>query len=470
MVVLLTVVLYFCVLYVISLLVGKEGNEAFFRGNGESPWPLVAFGMIGASISGVTFVSVPGMVMNFDMTYLQMCMGFFFGYLVVAFVLLPLYYRQGLTSIYSYLGTRFGPSSRKTGAWFFILSKLTGSAAKLYLVCLIVEQFTGLPFILVSSGMLLLIWLYTRRSGIRTLVWTDALQTLCLITALVLILMEVASQLDLNFGNALRTVWNDPHGKIFEWQDWSSPQHFVKQFVSGIFVVIVMTGLDQDMMQKNLTCKTLRDGQKDLCTYGLMFLPVNFLFLALGVLLMALYTKLVMALPDKGDSLLPHIIDTGFLGTPVLVLFAIGMVASAFSSADSALTALTTSFCIDLLPQERVTERVRKVVHLCMMVAFLLVILAVKAVGSSSVIDTIYRLVSYTYGPLLGLYAFGMTTKWQVHDRWTPFSAVLAPVLCYIVDTTAAAHDYHFGYELLLLNGLLTFIGLVLSRRKTNNS
>ena len=253
MLTLVIILLYFALLFGISLLTSKGGNDAFFRAGRRSPWPLVAFGMIGTSISGVTFVSVPGMVETADMTYLQMCMGFFIGYLVIAFVLLPLYYRYGLTSIYTYLGTRLGPVSHKTGACFFLLSKLTGAAARMYLVCLVLEQFLHVPFAVIAISALLLIWLYTRRGGVRTLVWTDAMQTLCLIVALVLILMEVATQLDFSFGEAIGAVWNNPHSRIFEFDDWTSKQHFWKQFLSGVFVAIVMTGLDQDMMQKNLT-------------------------------------------------------------------------------------------------------------------------------------------------------------------------------------------------------------------------
>ncbi len=353
MTILITIAIYFALLLLISNLVGKGGNDAFFRGNRQSPWPVVAFGMIGASLSGVTFISVPGMVMTIDMTYLQMCIGFIFGYILVAFVLLPLYYKYNLTSIYSYLDVRFGRTCRKTGSSFFLLSKMTGAAARLYLVCLILQQYVfdalRVPFVLTVVGTLLLIWLYTHKSGIKAIVWTDSLQTLCLIVALILILLKASDMLGMSFGEAMTAVWNDPHSRIFEFSDWSSKQHFWKQFLSGIFIVIVMTGLDQDMMQKNLSCKNLRDSQKDLCSYGLLFAPVNFLFLSLGVMMMLLYAKTGTPLPAKGDSLLPDFIATGLMGQAVLVFFTIGIIASAFSSADSALTALTTSFCIDIL-------------------------------------------------------------------------------------------------------------------------
>ena len=314
MLVLITVILYFAVLLLLSHLVGKRGgNAAFFNGNRQSPWPLVAFGMIGASISGLTFIGVPGWVMSIDMTYLQMCLGFIVGYIVVAFVLLPLYYKMRLTSIYTYLEHRFGQTSYRTGASFFILSKLLGAAAKFYVVCRIFQMCLAdsfsVPYIVVVLMALLLIWLYTRRSGIRALVWTDFLQTLCLLLALVLILVKVADMLDMNFAQAMAAVWSDSHARIFEFDDFASKQNFWKQFLSGVFIVIVMTGLDQDMMQKNLTCKDLRSAQKDMCSYGVLFVPVNFLFLALGILLLLLYQKMGMPLPEKGDDLLAGIVS-----------------------------------------------------------------------------------------------------------------------------------------------------------------
>ena len=476
MTILITIAVYFALLLLISHLVGKGGNDAFFRGNRQSPWPIVAFGMIGASLSGVTFISVPGMVMTIDMTYLQMCIGFIFGYIIVAFVLLPLYYKYNLTSIYSYLDVRFGRSSRKTGSAFFLLSKMTGAAARLYLVCLILQQYVfdalKVPFFLTVVGTLLLIWLYTHKSGIKAIVWTDSLQTLCLIVALILILLKASSMLGMNFGEAMTAVWNDSHSRIFEFSDWSSKQHFWKQFLSGIFIVIVMTGLDQDMMQKNLSCKSLKDSQKDLCSYGLLFAPVNFLFLSLGVLMMLLYVKTGTPLPAKGDALLPDFIATGAMGQAVLVFFTIGIIASAFSSADSALTALTTSFCIDILgiedqkkmKNEELTnpERTRKRVHLCMMVIFVLFILGFKALNNSSIIDTIYTIASYTYGPLLGLFAFGMTTRLKPRDQWIPLIAILSPIICYAVDSVVfQVFGYKFGYEMLMFNGILTYLGLL---------
>ena len=461
---LIALLIYFAVLLIVARLTGKGGNDALFRAGRKSPWALVAFGMIGASISGVTFIGVPGWVMTTDMTYIQMCLGFIVGYIIVAFVLLPLYYKYNLTSIYTYLQHRLGDTSYKTGAWFFILSKLLGAAAKFYVVVQILQicvadQY-GIPYTVTAIITLLFIWIYTRRSGIRTLVWTDVLQTFILLVALIIIMIQVCTKLDFSFSDAWAAVWNSPHSKIFEFNDWTSKQYFWKQFLSGVFVVIVMTGLDQDMMQKNLTCKNLRAAQMDMCSYGVMFVPVNLLFLALGILLLLLYSQMGMEIPAKGDALLSNIVMSGALGQTALICFGIGIVASAFSSADSSMTALTTSLCIDILQKEH-DERLRKRVHLFVIVAFLLCTLAFNALGSGSVMDLIYTLVSYTYGPLLGLFAFCMLTKKQIRNKWVPYVSIASPVICYAIDAaTLYLTGYKFGYEILLLNGLLTFIGL----------
>lgn len=466
MIIIITILIYFVVLYGISLLTGRGGNDAFFRGNRKSPWPLVAFGMIGASISGVTFVSVPGMILGSDMTYLQMCIGFFFGYLIVAFVLMPLYYRYNVTSIYGYLDTRLGYSSRKTGAWFFIISKLLGSAAKLYLVCTILHQALHLPFIVTVLVALCLIWLYTHRGGIRTIVWTDALQTLCLLGALVMILIQVGSRMNLDVGGMTELIQSDSHFRIFEFSDWSCRQHFVKQFLSGIFIVIVMTGLDQDMMQKNLTCSTLRNGQKNLCCYGILFLPVNLLFLALGIVLTHFYATQGLSLPEQSDNILPQIVTTGYLGEGTLIFFTIGIIAAAFSSADSALTALTTSYCIDIL-EDSDNEKRRSRVHLCMMGLFIVFVMLFHLLNNRSVIDLIYTLVSYTYGPLLGLFTFAICTHREPNSHIVPWVAIASPLICYAIDITSQhLWEYHFGYELLIFNGLLTFCGLFIRSKK----
>ena len=471
MLILFTVLAYFFCLLAFSRWTARRAtNETFYRGNRRSPWYMVAFGMVGASISGITFVSVPGMVMKMDMTYVQTCLGFIIGYFLVAFLLLPVYYRLNLTTIYSYLQRRLGHYSYKTGAWFFLLSKMTGAAVRFYVVCIILQRFVfeqyGIPFALTVVGMVCLIWLYTRRGGIKTLVWTDSFQTVCMFTALLLIIYKVIGALDLSVGEAFTAIVQNEHSRIFVFDDWMSRQNFWKQFLSGVFIVIVMTGLDQDMMQKNLTCKTLREAQKDMCTYGFAFVPANMLFMALGVLLMLLAQKQNVALPAMGDELLPMFAATGTLGQSVVVLFSLGIVAASFSSADSALTAMTTSFCVDI-KEKADDEKLRKRVHIGMAVIFATLILMVDAVNSTSVIDAIYILCSYTYGPLLGLFAYGLLTKRGVNDHVVPYIAIASPMICFALDkTVASTTGYQFGYELLMLNGLLTFLGLFLSGRK----
>ncbi len=470
MIIILTVAAYFAVLMLLSRLTARRqsDNEVFFRANRRSPWYMVAFGMVGASISGITFVSVPGMVMRTDMTYIQTCIGFILGYFAIAFVLLPVYYRLSLTTIYTYLGHRLGRRSYKTGAWFFLISKMTGAAVRFYVVCIILQRFVfdalHVPFVLTVVGMTLLIWLYTRRGGIKTLVWTDTFQTLCMFTALVLIIYNVIAQLGMSVPEAVRAVVADAHSHMFVWSDFVSTQNFWKQFLSGAFIAIVMTGLDQDMMQKNLTCKSLREAQKDMCTYGFAFVPANLLFMSLGVLLLLLARKEGVALPQSGDELLPMFAATGQLGLTVTVLFTIGVVASSFSSADSALTALTTSFCVDICERPK-DERLRRRVHLGIAVVFVAFILLFKMINSTSVIDAIYVLCSYTYGPLLGLFAYGLLTRRGVGDGAVPYVCVASPLLCFALDM-AAQHlwGYRFGYELLMLNGMITLAGLWISK------
>ena len=469
-----TITAYICILLCISHYTNRRGgNESFFRGNRRSPWYMVAFGMVGASISGVTFVSVPGMVLSSSMTYLQLCIGFILGYLAVAFVLLPIYYKLSLTSIYTYLGQRLGNRSYLSGAGFFLLSKLTGAAVKFYVVCIIIQQFVfdaySVPFPFTVILLVLLIWLYTRRGGIRTLVFTDTFQTLCLFSALLLIIYNVVTQMGLSLHEAFDAVVSDSRSRVFVFDDWASPQNFWKQLLSGMFIVIVMTGLDQDMMQKNLTCRTLREAQKDMCSYGVAFLPANFLFLALGILLAQLFESQGIALPAKGDALLPMFVEgtaTGAGHFPyVVLLFTLGIVAASFSSADSALTSLTTCFCIDIC-RKPADERLRHRTHLAMCVFFAVFILLFDAVHSKSLIDAIYTLVGYTYGPLLGLFAFGILTRRKVADRYVPYIAVGSPLLCFLTEWIAKEQfGYHFGYELLMLNGVLTFSGLLLSGR-----
>ena len=424
--------------------------------------------MVGASISGVTFVSVPGMVTSIDMTYMQTCLGFILGYILVAFLLLPLYYRLNLTTIYSYLGQRLGRRSYKTGALFFLLSKLTGAVVRFYVVCMILQRFVfeamGVPFAVTVTGMVALIWLYTRSGGIKTLVWTDTFQTVCLFGALLLIIYKVVEQLGVSLPEAVNAIAADAHSRMFVMDDWVSKQNFWKQFLSGVFIVIVMTGLDQDMMQKNLTCKSLRDAQKDMCTYGVAFVPANLLFLSLGVLLVMVAQAQGQPVA-MGDALLPDFVEQS--GLSVVLPFTIGLVAASFSSADSAMTSLTTSYCVDI--RERAgDELLRKRVHLAISVLFVVMILLFRMLNSTSVIDAIYVLCGYTYGPLLGLFAFGMLTKRMPRDRFVPYICIASPLVCYAIDyLTGLLTGYKLGYELLMLNGLLTFLALTVCSQGT---
>ena len=468
--ILIVIALYFSLLLAISFVVSKKSsdNEAFFVGNRQSPWYVVAIGMVGASISGVTFVSVPGMVRGLDMTYMQMVFGFILGYFFVAYVLLPLYYRLNLISIYGYLEQRFGFYSYKSGAVFFILSKIVGASARLYLVAIILQSLVfdawGIPFYATIAGIIALIWIYTYRSGIKTIVWTDTLQTICMLVALVLIIWQVATRLDMSLVDITQTVTDSSHSKIFVFDDWISTQNFFKQFLSGILIVIVMTGLDQDMMQKNLTCKNLKDAQKNMIVYGFAFTPINFLFLALGILLLSFASQFNIVLPEAGDQILP-MLAAQYLGLPVLIFFTIGIIAAAFSSADSALASLTTTICVDLLDvkkkEEMVAKKMRLRVHILVSVLFLLTILFIDAIGQGSVLNTIYKAASYTYGPLLGMFFFGLFTKIQLRDKWVPLVCVLAPLLSYGLEYILLEKvGYAVGYEILLFNGALTALGL----------
>lgn len=470
MLILSTILIYFCVLMVMGRITSrKSDNETFYRGERKSPWYMLAFGLVGASVSGITFVSVPGMVMKQDMTYIQTCIGFIFGYFLVAFVLLPIYYKFNLTTIYTFLKMRLGQRSYKTGALFFLLSEMTGTALRFYVVCSILQRFVfgqfHLPFALTVVMLVALIWLYTRRGGIKTIVWTDTFQTLCMMVALLMIIYHVMDHLGLSVGEAVSAVAADSHSRIFVFDDFMSTQNFFKQFFSGIFIVVAMTGLDQHMMQKNLTCKTLRDAQKDLCVGGFFFLPVNLLFLSLGVLLMILASREGIALPTDSDQLMPMFTASGWMGNLVLVLFSIGIVAASFSGTDSALTAITTSVCVDL--KERPDdERLRRIAHLGVCALFAVFILMFDALNSTSIIDAIYILLSYTSGPLLGLFAYAIIMRRGVNDRLVPYICVASPLVCFAIDkATTALTGYKFGYELLMLNGLLVFLGMMLTAR-----
>jgi SSS family transporter len=446
-------------------------NAGFFLGNKKSPWYIVAIGMLGSSISGVTFISVPGWVQTTQMTYLQMVLGFVAGYVVIAHVLLPLYYRLNLTSIYTYLDLRFGRFSYKTGASFFLLSRSIGSAARLYVVAnvlqIVIFNQLNIPFWVTVIVTILLIWLYTFKGGIKTIIWTDTLQTIFLFTALIATIIIVARELGLDFSGIVSTINNSEMSKVFEFKDWRSSQHFLKQFLSGAFITIVMTGLDQDVMQKNLSCRNIKEAKRNMLTYGVAFLPANLLFLSLGILLMTFVNSIGIPADSEliaGDNLYPYVATTQ-LGPVVLILFLIGLMASAYSSADSALAALTTSFTVDIIGIKNKTEqqikKTRTWVHLAISFLMAIMIIVFNLVNEKSIINAIYAIAGYTYGPLLGLYAFGLFTKYKVRDKIVPIIAILSPILCYLISYLLKKYaDYNTGYELLLLNGFITFMGL----------
>ena len=452
---------------------GKATNDTFFAGERRSPWWAVAFGMLGASLSGVTFVSVPGMVGDAGMTYMQMCLGFIPGYVAVAMVLLPVYYRLQLPSIYSFLSQRFGLAAYHSGAACFVVSKLAGAGVRLFLVCVILHSMLagqyGVPFGVTAALTLAFIWLYTRRGGIRTLVWTDCVQTLVLLTALLLIVRAVVTADGFTLAEAWHRVADSPMSRMFVFDDWASPRHFAKQFLSGAFIVVVMTGLDQDMMQKNLTCRTLHQAQKNMIVNGLMYVPVNLLFLVLGVLLYDFAATHAIALPSASDQLLPTLVGGGHLGEAAKICFVVGVTAAALSSADSALTALTTSVTIDIMHRPS-DERLRRRVHIGVAVVLWLLVMLFQAAGTGSVINAVYVVASYTYGPLLGMFGLGLCTRNLRPRPWAvPLICVASPMVCYALSAIAAAmFDYHFGYELLLLNGVVTAAALWLSSVHTS--
>lgn len=478
---------YTALLFLIMWLTSrKANNDTFFRGNRKSPWFVVAYGMLGASLSGVTFMSVPGGVYYGDFTYMPLVFGYVIGYAVIAFLLLPLYYKLNLTSIYSYLDQRFGGASERTGAIFFILSRLMGSALRMYLVVFVLYEFVfkywGIPFWVPAVIFIAIILLYTFRGGIKTVVWTDTLQTTFLLLAAIITVVAILNRLDLSLGELLRQSANEGYTRVFE-TDPHLPKYYWKQILAGAFITITMTGLDQDMMQKNLTCKNLRDAQKNVLTSSLLFVVVNIIFLCLGAALLTYASSTGYALPVNetgvvvADKIFPSIAFS--FSSFTAVVFVLGMVAAGYSSADGTLTALTTTFCYDFLHFDRkegMSEqrqlRVRRWVHVSFALVYLLVIVAFRPFHNQSLIDTLFDIAGFTYGPLLGMYAFGLFTKRTVNDRWVPVVAVLCPVFCYILKKHSVEWlwGYRFGFELLLLNGLLTFIGLLIVSRKTNIS
>jgi len=406
---------------------------------------------------------------------MQMVLGFFLGYFVIAHVLLPIYYKLKLPSIYTYLDERFGNSSYKTGASFFLLSRTIGSAARLFVVANVLQvtifNQMGVPFWGTVIITIILIWIYTFKGGIKTIIWTDTLQTIFLFTALIATIVIVIKEMNLGLSDSINTIFSNPMSKIFEFKDWHSSQHFLKQFISGALITIVMTGLDQDMMQKNLSCKNIKDAKRNVITYGFAFLPANLLFLSLGVLLTIFATQSGID-PEliKGDNLYPYI-ATNLLGPGILILFLIGLMASAYSSADSALTALTTSFTVDIIgiknKDESQIKKIRTKVHIGFSLLMAILIILFEMLNEKSIIDAIYAIAGYTYGPLLGLYAFGLFTKLKVRDKAVPFIAILSPLICFALSWFLKNYaGYKMGYELLLLNGIITFTGLLIFQKK----
>jgi len=462
---------YFAVLFAISWFTSRKATDsAYYLGNKASPWIAVAFGLIGDSLSGVTFVSVPGAVATGQFGYMQMVFGYLLGYFVIATVLLPLYYKKNLISIYAYLGERFGSNAQKTGSLFFVMSRVVGAAFRLYISATVLQIFIfnswGVPFELTVTMIIALILLYTYRGGIKTLVWTDTLQSSFLLAGVILSIIVICNRLDLNAAGLIETVRDSPYSKIFFW-DIQAPEYFFKQFISGALIAIVMTGLDQNMMQKNLSIRTLPEAQKNIMWFSVVLIFINLFFVSLGALLYTYADTMHIAIPDRSDQLFP-ILALDHLGVFASIVFILGISAATFSSADSVLTTLTTSFCIDVLgwntqqtesPRHR---RTRHLVHVAFACVLLLVIIVFNAINNDSVISQVFTAAGYTYGPLLGLFAFGLMSKRTIRDKAVLPVCLIPPVLCYFINANAAVwfNGYRIGYELLLLNGILTFLGL----------
>ncbi len=475
--ILLLVAGYFIVLITISYFTGKEdSNDAFFKANKSAPWYLVAFGMIGASLSGVTFISVPGAVETKQFGYLQVVFGYFFGYLIIAYVLLPLYYKLNLTSIYTYLKDRFGVVSYKTGSVAFLISRTIGAAFRLFLVAkvlqLLVFNQLGIPFFVTVIITIALIWLYTFKGGIKTIIFTDTLQTLFMLISVSVTIAFLASALDLNSVSEIyTTVKGSALSKTFFLDDINDAQYFIKSFLAGMFITITMTGLDQDMMQKNLTCKNLKEAQKNMISFSIVLVFVNILFLVLGLLLTQYANQ--NGITAKKDDLFPTIAMLPDIGTLTSAFFLLGLIAAAYSSADSALTSLTTSFCIDIIELDKkpviLQKKIRKRTHISVSILLVIVIILFDLVFKDvSVIWELFKAAGYTYGPLLGLFAFGIFTKQQLKDNYVWIIAIIAPILSYILNKYSVQlfSGYQIGFEILIVNGLITFLGLILIRRK----
>ena len=466
--------IYFGLLLVISYFTsrGADTND-FFTANRQSPWWLVAFGMIGTSISGLTFISVPGAVGKTYFTYYQVILGHSLGYLTIALVLMPLYYRLNLISIYGYLEKRFGFWSYKTGSAFFLLSRTIGSAARLYLAVNVLQiaifEPIGVPFVLTVFISIALIWLYTHRGGVKTIIWTDTLQTLFLLVALFITIVLVGQQMHMGIGDMIQTIQKSPYSHMFEW-DWKNPHFFGKDFLAGVFIAIVMTGLDQDLMQKNLTCKSIGEAQKNMFWFYWVLLFINLLFLALGALLYIYAQANQIAIPAKTDELYPLLALGGNFGTLAAVTFLLGIIAASYASSDSALTALTTSFCIDFLRIEKFQEakrnKIKHRVHIGFSVLFFIVIGLFHVFNNQELIGAVFNLAGYTYGPLLGLFAFGLFTKTAIKDRYVPFVCVASPIITFVLETQSQSLFGGFGFAKLILNGAICYLLLWSIREK----
>jgi len=465
---------YFALLIFISKMTSDDdGNESFFVGKKQSPWYIVAFGMIGASLSGVTFISVPGWVATSQFSYFQMVLGYLVGYTVIATVLMPLYYKLNLTSIYSYLEGRFGFWSYKSGAFYFLLSRTIGASFRLFLVAnvlqILVFDSWNIPFAATVALTIALIWVYTHKAGIKTIIWTDTLQTLFMIVAVVLCFYYVADAMNFSISTAIEQISLSEYSKTFFLEDANSDSFFPKKFLAGAFIAIVMTGLDQDMMQKNLSCPNIKDAQKNMFWFSIVLVFVNLLFLGLGALLFLFANQ--VGISATGDDLFATVAMHESMPVVVGLFFLLGLIAAAYSSADSALTALTTSFCVDFLAIEKkeaskqISIRIRS--HILFSVILFLVILIFKLINDESVISALFKVAGYTYGPLLGMYAFGLFTKWKIKDHLIIPVVLLAPILSYILQLKAPDWwGFHFGFELLIVNGALCFLGMLLIRKR----
>ena len=462
---------YFLLIFLISHFTSKNATSLdFFNANKSSPWYIVAFGMIGTSLSGVTFISVPGEVGNSNFSYFQIVLGYLLGYFVIATILMPLYYKLNLVSIYTYLDKRFGFFSYKTGSFFFLLSRIIGSSFRLFLVASVLQiiffDSLNIPFFISVFITISLIWVYTYKGGIKTIVWTDTLQTFFMLSAVIITILIIMNEMDLNFSKAKDIIISSSYSDVFIF-DWKNERFFLKQFFSGAFIAIVMTGLDQDMMQKNLTCKNLSDAQKNIFWFCIVLLFANILFLTLGALLYLYADFIQMPVPSRTDNLYP-LIAINHLSIFGSIIFLLGIIAAAYSSADSALTSLTTAFCIDFLNFEKRNDiqkkSVRLKVHLLFSVIIFFVIQIFNLINDESVINAIFKAAGYTYGPLLGLFSFGILTNYKIIDRYSPIICFVSPILSYIINiySESLLFGYRFGFEILLLNGLITFVGLFL--------